>query len=1327
MLRFCWSVAGERESFRHSEDCNGEDIVGWTVTLAWSVSQRGREVVEPPLRTGVERNGVWPADASHRHRHVRQAGTPLSDVTVLLVGTTTRGLTGPNGRYSLSAPSDGVLSFTKVGRRPVQTTIAGRTTIDITMASIAYLDEVVVTAYGEQRRGDITGAVSSLNVDAANRETGASVLQRLDEVPGITVAAGGSPGARTTVRIRGISSFQNNDPLYIIDGTPVQDSYINFLNPDDIASIQVLKDASEASIYGARASNGVIVIDTKKGTAGAPRTTFRMRTGYASPVKGYNDLLIQNPLDYFQVVKASYVNAGLPVPTNIYGDPNAPTIPKYIFAAAGTATQVDAYGRPVAVDPSKYSYPNSLIMASSAGTDWWKEMFAAAPLADYNLDVNGGSAETRYGVSFNFFDQNGTAKYNQYQRGSVRVNTGFTRGKLNFGENIALSLDRSYGGLPDDPGGYAEDGILGKNILMQPVIPVYDINGNFAGGKATGLGNQSNPLKEAFNAKDNVNRNNRVFGNVYGGFEVLPQLGVKSSLGFNLRQAGFSGYNPPFPENAEATFTNSINENSTSATDWTWTNTARYNRTLSRFGSIDFLAGEEANASNFRFISASMSSLINTDVNSRFIQDALGDPATKNVSSTGGQTALLSLFTKVGYNYADKYIASATVRRDGSSNLGPGHQWGTFPAFGLGWRLTNEPFFSHSNIFSDVMLRYGFGVTGNQNIPSGRVVSQFGGNRGDTFYDINGSNSSIVAGFRQSSLGNPDLKWEENRSTNVGTDMSLFQNRLNVVIDIYSRATNNLLFNPATPGTAGIAAPPIVNIGKMKNTGYDFSIGHSGATWSANFQGSHYKNTIVSINGVQNFFYGPITTRYGNQVINQVGSPIGSFYGYIADGYFKDAADVAAYATQDGAAPGRIKFRDVNGDKKIDPNDRTIIGSPHPNFTAGLDLGYRRGNWDVGATIFGTYGNKIWNAQKEFTVFRNFETNVVKRSVGQFVDAHEPERQVSAARCERPVQPRAQQLLRRGRVVHQAAQSATGVYGSAVDVTVAVGDESLRAGGEPVHEDLVQRSRSGIAGGEHWWVRRRHPGSVSRRRPRFVSHQQDVHRRPHNLVLTNRLFQGRRDHENGIETSARRDGVTESRGSNVVWLLEILDRRGQARRDIEFVNRSPIRRASKAPSLPRTGRWTAPATPMATGDAPRAIGCGRVSPAMIRTKDRTAPTSRRSTTSRPTIGQMLLVRPERYEREKSQLVLDCNRDEARRLRLGITASRATRKIRVRPELSLFVDLIAFSLFPYPRSVCTEAEEWATVLRWCYWGVTEVTGFREARQPECYPANPPKAD
>ena len=912
-----------------------------------------------------------------------QFGVPLSGVTVRIQGTNTRVVTSASGRYSINAPTDGVLSFALVGQRPVQTTIAGRTIIDVTMAPIAYLEEVVVTAYQEQRRADITGAVASVNMESASRQTGASVIQRLDgAAPGVTVAASGSPGSRSTVRIRGISSFQNNDPLYVIDGTAVSDSYVNFLNPNDITSIQVLKDASSASIYGARASNGVIVIETsKRGVAGPPRATLRVRTGVATPVRGYDDFLITNALDYFQIVKQSYVNAGLPVPTNVYGDPNNPTVPQYIWPNGCTVavpcaavTGFDQYGRATSVNQAAYSYPNTLIMPGSSGTNWWGAVFRPAQVGDYNLDIRGGSEDNAYAVSFNYFDQDGTAKYNRFQRGNIRVNTAFNRNALNFGENIALSIDRHHGGMPDDPGGYAEDGIVGKNILMQPVIPVFDAAGNFASGKAVGLGNQSNPLKEAFEARNNKSKNDRVFGNVFAGLDLNPQFSLRSSLGFTVGEASFAGFSPIFPENSEPSFSNGINENASQFTNWSWSNTLRYVRNLSRHN-FNVLLGQESSASNDRFISASMSNLLNSGLDSRFIQDALGDASTKNVFSTGGKSAILSIFGKADYNFADKYVASVTLRKDGSSRLGPTHRWGTFPAFGLGWRITNEPFLSGNSIFSDVMLRFGWGVTGNQSIPPGRIVSQFSGDRGDTFYDIAGSNN-ITAGFRQASLGNPDLKWEENRSTNVGADMALFNGNINVVVDVYRRATNNLLFAPQTPATAGVAAPPIVNIGKMRNTGIDFSIGHRGRAWNATFNGSHYKNEIVSIDGTSDFFYGPIATRYGNQIINKVGFPIGSFYGLIADGFFKDAADVAAHVKQDGAAPGRIKFRDVNGDGQITLDDRTIIGSPHPDFTAGLDLGVRRGNWDLSGTLFGTFGNDIFDVQKEFYVFRNFSTNV---------------------------------------------------------------------------------------------------------------------------------------------------------------------------------------------------------------------------------------------------------------------------------------------------------------------------------------------------------------
>ena len=919
-------------------------------------------------------------------------GSPLPGVTVRVQGTETRTVTSATGQYRISAPADAILIFARVGQRPVQASVAGRNTVDVTMAQIPYLEEVVVTAYTEQRRGDITGAVSSVNVESTQRQTGASVLQRLDAaVPGVTVVASGSPGSRSTVRIRGISSFQNNEPLYIVDGTPVQDSYINWLNPDDITSIQVLKDASAASIYGSRASNGVVVIETtKRGVAGPPQVTFRARTGVATPVRGYDDFLITDAMEYYQVLKQSYLNAGLPVPTNVYGDPNNPTVPAYIWPntcntspppeSCSPVSAMDQWGRPVAVNQAGYSFPNTLIMPGSAGTNWWDAVFGPAQVGDYNLDVAGGGEENAYRVSFNYFDQGGTAKYNRFRRGSVRANTTFSRGRLSFGENVVLAVERSVGGVSDD--NFGEGGILGKNILMQPVVPIYDVQGNFASGKAVGLGNQTNPLKEAFIAKDNVTRNNRVFGNVFAGFDVTQRLGLRTKFGFNLGQGSFAGFSPIYPENSEPTFTNSINENSSQFTDWTWSNTLRYVRAFSQHN-FDLLLGQEANASTNRFIGASMANLLSTNPDSRYLQDALGDPSTKDVNSTGGRSSLLSLFGKADYNFADRYVASFTLRRDGSSRLAPGHRWGTFPAFGLGWRISNEPFLVNNRIFSDFMLRYGWGVTGNQLIPPGRIVSQFGGSRGDTFYDVTGTNT-LAPGFRETRLGNPNLKWEEARSTNVGADMVLFNGLFNFVVDVYRRQTNNLLFDPRLPATAGIAEPPIVNVGKMRNSGVDFSIGHQASSWSLTFNGSHYKNKIVSIDGVQDFFLGPISTRFGNQVINKVGHPIGSFYGLIADGFFRDAADVAAHARQDGAAPGRIKFRDIccgpNGEKvpdgEVTAADRDIIGSPHPDFTAGLDLGVRRGNWDLSATVFGTFGNDIFDSQKEYYVFGNFSTTV---------------------------------------------------------------------------------------------------------------------------------------------------------------------------------------------------------------------------------------------------------------------------------------------------------------------------------------------------------------
>jgi TonB-linked SusC/RagA family outer membrane protein len=901
-------------------------------------------------------------------------GARLRGATVQVQGTDIRTVTDANGRYSLMAPASGVLMFTSVGYRAVQVNIAGRTTVDAVMhGAVAYLEEVVVTGYTEQRRADITGAVASVNIESVTKQTTEAVVKGLDgRVSGVLVEATGSPGSRSTVRVRGVSSFQNNDPLYIVDGTPVQDTYVNFLNPKDIASIQVLKDASAASIYGSRASNGVIIIETtKRGAAGPPRVSVDVRTGVATPVRGYDDILILGALEYHEIVKRSYENAGLVVPTNVYGDPNNPTVPRYIWpnnCGPGGAAAVCSN-----VDESTYSFPNTLIMPGSTGTNWWDAVFSPAFVGDYNLGVSGGTDNSAYHVSFNYFNQEGTAAYNRFQRGSVRLNTAFNVGRLTVGENMAISREEHFGGLTDDI--FGENNIVGKNIFMQPVIPVYDVRGYFASGKAVNLGNQTNPLRSAWEDKDNVTRNDRILGNVFAGLDVSPQFTLRTRFGFNLAQGATRGYNPIVPENSEPTFTNSIFENNSNFTEWTWSNTADYTRTFGRH-SLTVLLGQEAIRATNRFIGASMANLITTDENARYLQDALGDASTKQVNSTGGTNALLSFFGKADYNFANRYHLSFTLRRDGSSRLGPASRWGTFPAVGLGWRLSEESFLAGKGP-SNLMLRFGWGITGNQSIPSGRIVSLFGGGRSDTYYDIGGTNTTIVQGFRQTSLGNDSLKWEENRSTNAGVDVEFLGGNANLSVDVYQRNTENLLFDPLLPATAGVAAPPIVNIGKMRNRGLDISLGYRGTSWNVTLTGSHYKNKIVQIAGdTADFFYGPVATRFGRQVINKVGYPIGSFYGLVADGFFRDAADVAAHAVQAGAAPGRIKFRDVNGDGQISLADQTIIGSPHPDFTAGVDVGVRFGSWDASATVFGTFGNDIFDSQKEYYVFRNFDTNV---------------------------------------------------------------------------------------------------------------------------------------------------------------------------------------------------------------------------------------------------------------------------------------------------------------------------------------------------------------
>ncbi len=902
-------------------------------------------------------------------------GEPLIGATILVQGTTNGTVTDFDGTYSLDVNTGDVLLVSFTGYTTKEITVGTETNIDIVLEQGVLIDEVVVTGYSSQRKRDIIGAVSVVNTDDMQNVTGASFLQQLEgRAAGLNVTTGGAPGSRSTVRIRGISSFGNNDPLYVIDGVPVQDDYNNMINPADIESMQVLKDASAASIYGSRANNGVIIITTKKGKPGKAQVSYSGSVGVQNPVKGMDSYLIQNPLDYAEVVRQSHVNAGIAVPTNIYGpDPNNPTIPNYIWPNDGT-------NQTQSVDESTYSFPDNLIIPASRGTNWWDEVFDPSLVHDHNLSVSGGNEFSTFNISAGYYDQDGTAKHTWWKRYSLRANSQFKSGKFTFGENMSLARSENVDGNFQNQG---EGTFLGNIIKAQPIIPVYDVGGWYGGAKANSLGNASNPIALLEKDKDNVFTGNRLLGNVFAEYDIIEGLKARTSFGVQYDSNKDKRFTYPSFENSEPSTVYSLAENRSESTTWTWTNTLTYTKNFADVHQLTVLGGYEAIKTLGTSLNGGLAGYITTDLNAWYIQAALADNDTRTVNSSGFKSSLASLFAKFDYGYNDKYYLSATVRRDGSSRFGSDNAYGVFPAFSVGWRISNESFMQNLGWLDDLKIRGGWGITGNQQIPTGRTFDQFGGGTTSSFYDIDGSGGGLAPGYVLTSIGNPGLKWEENVSTNVGFDASLAQGKFTVVFDVYKRAVDGLLFAPALPATAGNAGPPFVNIGEMENKGWDLTLGYranigSELKFNVDLNMGHYTNEIVSIDGEQDFFFGQggAAGRLGNVVINQVGSPIGTFFGYKTDGIFQNQAEVDAHVTQDGAAPGRLRFVDTNNDGMITAADRTIIGSYHPDLTAGLGLGFTYKNWDLNAFFFGSFGNEIFDISKEFTIFRLFSTNV---------------------------------------------------------------------------------------------------------------------------------------------------------------------------------------------------------------------------------------------------------------------------------------------------------------------------------------------------------------
>lgn len=912
-----------------------------------------------------------------------KTGSPVSFATVTVKGTNVATATDAQGAFSITVPAGKtVLTITSVGFADQDVTIGNGAVSVALQESTSSLNEIVVTGYTSQKKKDLTGSVAVVNVDAMNKVSTGSIENQLQgQASGVAVIGSAQPGEAPQVRIRGINTFGDNTPLYVVDGVPTGN--ITDLNPKDIESLQVLKDAGAASIYGSRASNGVIIITTKKGK-GKVQVSYDGYYGQQLVLRGnpYNLLDAQGNADLKWI---ALKNSGQALTDPEYGSGATPVLPDYIFPVGAKE------GDP-SVDPSKYfvnpnyTNPNDpttfyrIVKANKQGTDWFHTINKDAPIQNHNLNVSGGNETARYLFGLSYNDQEGTVIYTYQKRLTVRANTQFNIGKhIRIGENLSYSLTNN-----PQITALQEGGPIGYSYREMPIIPIYDIKGNFAGNFGTPLGNSLNPYATAYRTRNNKGLGGRLFGNVYADVvDIIPGLTFHTSFGGENYNSFYHNFGYPTYENTENTTTNTYSEGSNWGYNWTWTNTLTYHKTFGKHD-VQLLLGTEAYDEYNENVGGSNTNYFSFDPNYTTLSSGSGTPTNYSGRS---YLSLWSQFARLDYQFAGKYLLSATIRRDGSSKFTDENKYGYFPAVTVGWRISQEEFMKNISWINDLKIRAGWGIMGNQiNLIQDNQYFTYNQDKNSTYYDISGSNNTIVQGFRVGQIANPAAKWEKDINSNIGFDATLFKNKVDITFDYYEKNIKDLLFNPSLPGTAGAGTAPYVNIASMTNKGFDLGVNtHWNLAKDLRFDAgltlTTFKNNITAVTATSDYFWTPDTRRFGqNFIINQVGHSLNEFYGYQVEGFFNSQADIDAanaYAQkktgsstaqyEENMAPGRFKFKDVNGDGVINSDDRTYLGSPLPKFSYGITLGLTYKNFDFSTFFYGTQGNKIWNQVKYWT------------------------------------------------------------------------------------------------------------------------------------------------------------------------------------------------------------------------------------------------------------------------------------------------------------------------------------------------------------------------
>lgn len=825
-------------------------------------------------------------------------------------------------------PQGSDLQVSYIGYEPQ--TLKAQPSMTITLKeNSTSLDEIVVVGYTTQRKADLTGAVAVMNMKEPLSENSGNIMNSMaGKLPGVNVVPDAAPGGTGSIRVRGMSTANSsNDPLYVIDGVPTDN--INCINPSDIETMQVLKDAASASIYGSRAANGVVIITTKQGKGDRLTINVNYAASAQTIAKRYKML---DANQWGVAYWAASANSNIKPSHVLYGNGDVPVLQPFVD------------GNP--------NFPTT-------NTDWQDEVYQTAWTNNLTASISNNTEKGSVMFSLNYINQNGNIKDTFYERYSARINSRYDFNKyITVGENLMIARWTNRG---MDVAG--DRGIPFTAMSQHPALPVKGINGEWTLPLGLIASDLANPCQLIANAADNDLSSWRILGNAYLEVKPVEGLTLKSNIGIEHSQY----FNVTLGRTVNPGDVNSVSSVYGQGDTWTWTNTANYNKTFGGVHHLNVLLGTEAIGYTFKDLSGSRQDFAFEDKD--FMQVGAG---TGVRNSGGGKTqwSVFSLFGKVDYNYADRYLASFTIRRDSNSRFAKDHRAGVFPAFSLAWRPTQEEFFPHNEILTDLKIRYSWGQNGNANIPSlYPAYSTYIFNTGNGAYDINGTNSSTTSGITLASTGNPELKWETTTQNNIGLDFQLLNGAINVSADYYIKKTKDMQTIPPALDVAGENAAVWLNTGDMKNNGWEVTVAYNSPqygdfSWNGSVNISQYKNELVTLNSRQKFIGGD------QRLIP--GEPMGVYYGYVCDGIFQDATQVANHATQAGAAPGRLIYRDLNGDGVIDDNDRCIIGDPNPDLSLGLNLAFKYKAFTLDMFFAGDFGFDIQNHMKRQLLSMNY-------------------------------------------------------------------------------------------------------------------------------------------------------------------------------------------------------------------------------------------------------------------------------------------------------------------------------------------------------------------